>query len=75
MVPESPRYLITHNRSDEAKKIFKRIAKSNKRKFVDNDQPATINGEISSKGNEVSVKPLTETKEVRIHFSRAFFIV
>jgi hypothetical protein len=34
-MPESPRWLITKNRTDDAYTIFKRIAKSNKRSIPD----------------------------------------
>ena len=66
MVPESPRYLITHNRTEEAKKIFKRIAKSNKRTYG-TGEPVSVNDEFKSKADLVVIKADdSEAKEVRI---------
>jgi len=65
-VPESPRWLISKNRQEEAKKLILKLAKINKKQLDLDDVELLPAGENSSGTNTLGFKDLFRTKDVRL---------
>jgi len=75
LIPESPRWLISVGRKDEARKIIRHIANVNKTEVPSNLDKLMVEGKEKTSEKEVKLMDIIESKVIRMRLIISMFIL